>query len=316
MSSGHHRRSASSTVDLSVQVGSVALRTPLMTASGTAGHGDELAPYVDLSSIGAVVAKSISADPWAGNPAPRVHETPAGMINSVGLQGPGIEYWLREELPAVIATGATVVASIWGSSVEDYARAAEMLADAPPEVVAVEVNVSCPNHHDRDRMFSHSPHSTAEVIAASARCGRPMWAKLSPNVADLASIARAAVDAGAEAVTLINTVLGMVIDVETRRPLLGGGGGGLSGPAIHPVAVRAVHDVRAAHRDIPIVGVGGVATGIDAIELLMAGASAVQIGTATFADPRTIVTVLSEVEQWCAAHGVDSVAELIGAVHG
>ena len=303
-------------MDLSVQVGSVALRTPLMTASGTAGHGDELAPYVDLSSIGAVVTKSISADPWAGNPAPRVHETPAGMINSVGLQGPGIEHWLREELPAVLGTGATVVASIWGSTVDDYARAAEMLADAPPEVVAVEVNVSCPNHHDRNRMFAHSPDSTSEVVAVAARCGRPMWAKLSPNVADLASIARAAVDAGAEAVTLINTLLGMVIDVESRRPLLGGGGGGLSGPAIHPVAVRAVHDVHAAHPDIAIVGVGGVATGVDAIELLMAGASAVQIGTATFADPRTIVRVRDEIEQWCGSRGIAQVADLIGAVHG
>ena len=314
MSSSRHR--AAAPVDLSVQVGSVALRTPLMTASGTAGHGDELAPYVDLPSIGAVVTKSISADPWAGNPAPRVHETPAGMINSVGLQGPGIEFWLREELPAVLRTGATVVASIWGSTVDDYARAAEMLADAPPEVVAVEVNVSCPNHHDRNRMFAHSPDSTAEVVAVASRCGRPMWAKLSPNVADLASIARAAVDAGAEAVTLINTLLGMVIDVETRRPLLGGGGGGLSGPAIHPVAVRAVHDVRAAHPDITIVGVGGVATGIDAIELLMAGASAVQIGTATFADPRTIVRVRDEIERWCGSRGVARVADLIGAVHG
>jgi len=314
VSSSRHRAAAS--VDLSVQVGSVALRTPLMTASGTAGHGDELAPYVDLSSIGAVVTKSISADPWAGNPAPRVHETPAGMINSVGLQGPGIEFWLREELPAVLRTGATVVASIWGSTVDDYARAAEMLADAPPEVVAVEVNVSCPNHHDRNRMFAHSPDSTAEVVAVAARCGRPMWAKLSPNVADLASIARAAVDAGAEAVTLVNTVLGMIIDVEARRPLLGGGGGGLSGPAIHPVAVRAVHDVHAAHPDICIVGVGGVARGVDAVELLMAGASAVQVGTATFADPRAVARVQHEVTRWCADHGVGAVRELTGVAHG
>ena len=306
---------AASAVDLSVQVGSVTLANPVMTASGTAGHGDELGAYVDLSSIGAVVVKSLSADPWDGNPAPRVHETPAGMINSVGLQGPGVEYWLRNELPAVLRTGATVVASIWGSTVEDYARAAEMLAGAPPEVVAVEVNVSCPNHHDRNRMFAHSPVTTAEVIEVAAVCGRPMWAKLSPNVADLASIARAAVDAGAEAVTLINTVLGMVIDVERREPLLGGRGGGLSGPAIHPVAVRAVHDVRAAHPDITIVGVGGVANGVDAIELLMAGASAVQIGTASFADPRTVERVRDEIERWCASHGVRAVRDLIGAVH-
>lgn len=302
-------------VDLSVRVGSVALDSPVMTASGTAGHGDELGAYVDLSSIGAVVVKSLAADAWAGNPAPRVHETPAGMLNSVGLQGPGVEYWLRAELPDVLRTGATVVASIWGSTVEDYARAAEMLADAPAGVVAVEVNVSCPNHHDRNRMFAHSPSTTAEVVRAASVCGRPMWAKLSPNVADLASIARAAVDAGAEAVTLVNTVLGMVIDVESRRPLLGGRGGGLSGPAIHPVAVRAVHDVHAAHPDIAIVGVGGVARGVDAIELLMAGASAVQVGTASFADPRSVVRVQDEIDGWCASHGVRAVRELTGVAH-
>jgi dihydroorotate dehydrogenase (NAD+) catalytic subunit len=286
-----------------------------MTASGTAGHGDELAAYVDLSRLGAVVVKSLSADPWAGNPAPRVHETPAGMINSVGLQGPGVGAWLEHELPAVIATGARVVASIWGTTVEDYARAAEMLADAPAEVVAIEVNISCPNHHDRNRMFAHSTASTTEAIRASAACGRPMWAKLSPNVSDLASIAAAAFDAGAEAVTLINTVLGMAIDPETRRPRLGGGGGGLSGPAIHPVAVRAVFDVKAAHPHIPIVGVGGVARGVDAIELMLAGASAIEVGTASFADPGSVGRILDEVGEWCRAHDVGSIRELIGDAH-
>lgn len=310
------RRRSGGLVDLSTRLGSVALPNPIMTASGTAGHGDELGGYVDLGSLGAVVVKSLSADPWPGNPAPRVHETPAGMINSVGLQGPGVRHWLEEELPAVLATGARVVASIWGSTVDDYARAAEMLAAAPAGVVAVEVNISCPNHHDRNRMFAHSPASTTEAIRAASACGRPMWAKLSPNVSDLASIAAAAAEAGAEAVTLINTVLGMVIDVETRTRQLGGGGGGLSGPAIHPVAVRAVHDVHAALPDLPIVGVGGVARGVDAVELLMAGASAVQVGTASFADPRSVGRVLAELESWCADHGVTRLTELIGAVHG
>jgi len=228
------RRRSGSAVDLTTTIGSVVLANPVMTASGTAGHGDELGRYVDLSTLGAVVVKSLSAEPWAGNPAPRVHETPAGMINSVGLQGPGVAYWLEQELPAVLQTGARVVVSIWGTSVEDYARAAAMLAGAPDGVIAVEVNISCPNHHDRNRMFAHSPASTTEAIEAASVCGLPMWAKLSPNVSDLASIARAAADAGAEAVTLINTVLGMAIDVETRTRRLGGGGGGLSGPAIHP----------------------------------------------------------------------------------
>jgi dihydroorotate dehydrogenase (NAD+) catalytic subunit len=309
------RRRSGASVDLTTTVGSLTLRAPVMTASGTAGHGDELGAYVDLSSLGAVVVKSLYPEPWAGNAAPRVHETPAGMLNSVGLQGPGVRKWLDDELPAVIATGATVVASIWGSTIDDYARAAEMLRDAPPEVAAVEVNVSCPNHHDRNRMFAHAPHTTAEAIQASSVCGRPMWAKLSPNVSDLASIAKAAHEAGADAVTLVNTVLAMAIDPETRTYRLGGGGGGLSGPAIHPVAVRAVHDVYAAHPEIPIIGVGGVARGVDAIELMMAGASAIQVGTASFADPRSVARVQSEIQEWCSGHGVRSVSELVGVVH-
>ena len=310
------RRVSKETVDLTTTVGSVALANPVMTASGTAGHGDELGAYVDLSTLGAVVVKSLSPEPWAGNAAPRVHETPAGMINSVGLQGPGVRKWLEEELPAVIATGATVVASIWGTTIEDYAKAAELLRDAPIEVVAVEVNVSCPNVHDRNRMFAHAPETTAEAIQAASVCGRPMWAKLSPNVSDLASIAKAAHSAGADAVTLVNTVLGMAIDTETRTYRLGGGGGGLSGPAIHPVAVRAVHDVHAAYPEIPIIGVGGVARGVDAIELMMAGASAIQVGTASFADPRSVARVLKEIEAWCAERSIGSVRELIGVVHG
>lgn len=310
------RRGSKGSVDLTTTVGSLTLANPIMTASGTAGHGDELGAYVDLSTLGAVVVKSLSAEPWAGNAAPRVHETPAGMINSVGLQGPGVRKWLEEELPAVIATGATVVASIWGTTIEDYALAAELLRDAPAEVVAVEVNVSCPNLHDRNRMFAHAPETTAEAIQAASVCGRPMWAKLSPNVSDLASIAKAAHLAGADAVTLVNTVLGMAIDTETRTYRLGGGGGGLSGPAIHPVAVRAVHDVHAAYPEIPIIGVGGVARGVDAIELMMAGASAVQVGTASFADPRSVARVLDEIEAWCAERSVGSVRELIGVVHG
>ena len=316
MRRGRHRAAVDGpAVDLATTVGSLELANPVMTASGTAGHGDELSAYVDLAALGAVVVKSLSAGPWAGNPAPRVHETPAGMINSVGLQGPGVAVWARDELPPLLARGARVVASIWGTTVDDYARAAELLAGAPEEVIAVEVNVSCPNHHDRNRMFAHSPATTADAVRAAAVCGRPLWAKLSPNVSDLASIAAAAGEAGAEAVTLVNTVLGMAIDPETRRPRLGGGGGGLSGPAIHPVAVRAVHDVHAALPELPIVGVGGVARGVDAIELMLAGASAIQVGTASFADPRSVGRVRDEIEEWCRAHGVGAARELIGGAH-
>ena len=307
---------ATTPVDLTTAVGSVPLANPVMTASGTAGHGDELGRYVDLSSIGAVVVKSLSADPWPGNPPPRVHETPAGMINSVGLQGKGVPHWLEHELPALLATGATVVASIWGTSVEDIERAATLMKDAPAGVVAVEVNVSCPNHHDRGRMFAHAPATPIEAVEAAAACNRPRWAKLSPNVTDLVSIADAAARAGAEAVTLINTVMGMTIDPDTRRPRLGGKGGGLSGPAIHPVAVRAVYDVHAALPDLPIVGVGGVADGFGAIELMLAGASAIQVGTATFADPRSVARVRDGMEEWCRQHNVPAATELIGAAHG
>lgn len=303
-------------VDLSTQVGSVGLTAAVMTASGTAGHGDELAPYVDLSRLGAVVVKSLSAGPWPGNPPPRVHPTPAGMLNSVGLQGPGLEAWRDGELPAVLATGATVVVSIWGRTVEEYARAAELVATCPAEVVAVEVNLSCPNLDGGAHLFAHDPDASAEVMAATAVAGRPRWAKLSPNTDRVVEVAAAVHEAGAEAVTLVNTLLGMVIDVETRRPRLGGGGGGLSGPAIHPVAVRTVYEVHAALPGLPIVGVGGVATAEDAVELLLAGASAVQVGTASFADPRSVVRVLDGLESWCRRHGVRRVQELIGGAHG
>jgi len=300
--------------DLTTRVGSVVLRNPVMTASGTAGHGAELAGYTDLSSLGAVVIKSLSAEPWAGNPAPRLHETTGGMLNSVGLQNPGVETWLEHELPELRATGATVVASIWGFTVEAYEKAATMLAGADG-LAAVEVNVSCPNVEDRRRMFAHSPTATAEAISAASRAGLPRWAKLSPNVTDLVEIATAAVGAGADALTLINTVMGMVIDPATRRPRLGAGGGGLSGAAIRPVAVRAVYECRAALPDAPIVGVGGISRGAHAVELLMAGANAVQVGTATFADPRAPARVLAELEKWCRRNGVARISDLTGAAH-
>jgi dihydroorotate dehydrogenase (NAD+) catalytic subunit len=304
------------TLDLTTTIGSVTLPNPVMTASGTAGHGDELGAYLDLSSLGAVVVKSLKFEPWAGNPAPRVHETAAGMINSVGLQGPGIERWLTDELPAVLRTGARVVASIWGTSVEEYAKAAALLAGA--DVLAVEVNLSCPNTESARQMFAHDPVATEEAMAATAACGKPRWAKLSPNVTDLVPIAEAARRGGADALTLVNTVLGMAIDVDATTYRLGSGprGGGVSGPAIHPIAVRAVHDVHAAMPEMPIVGVGGVTDGRTAVELLLAGASAVQVGTATFADPRAPAMVLDGLRRWLERHGAHSVREVIGAVHG
>jgi dihydroorotate dehydrogenase (NAD+) catalytic subunit len=305
-------------VDMAVSVGSVHLPNPIMTASGTAGHGAELAAYADLAALGAVVVKSLHAEPWPGNPPLRVHETAAGMINSVGLQGPGVDAWLANDLPALAATGARVVASIWGRTVDEYRRAADRLAAAPDDVVAVEVNLSCPNTEAGRDLFAHSADDTRAAIAATAGCGRPRWAKLSPNVGHLAEIAAAAHAAGAEAVTLVNTALGLAIDPETRRFRLGSGarGGGLSGPAIHPIAVRAVFDVHRALPDLPIVGVGGVASGADAAELLLVGSTAVQVGTATFADPRAPHRVLRELQGWAVRQGVPRIDEVIGEVDG
>ena len=309
------RRRRPTDVDLSTSVGSVSLPNPVMAASGTAGYGAELGAYFDLARIGAVVSKSLSAEPWPGNPAPRLHETDAGMINAVGLQGPGVAHWLAEELPDLEAAGARVVASIWGRSLADYEQAAQALADAPESVIAVEVNISCPNTEAGGEMFAHDPGAAAAAVAATVAVGRPRWAKLSPNTSMIVAVAGAVAEAGAEAVTLTNTVMGMVIDTDRRRPLLANGTGGLSGPAIRPIAVRAVYETRAAHPHLPIIGVGGVASATDAVEFLLAGAQAVQIGTATFADPRAVVSVLDDLGRWCADHGVSTLNELIGAAH-
>jgi dihydroorotate dehydrogenase (NAD+) catalytic subunit len=300
-------------VDLEVRVGSVRFPNPVLTASGTAGYGAELGAYVDLASLGAVVVKSLSPEPWGGNPSPRMHETVAGMLNAVGLHNMGVDAWLRDHLPVLRRAGARVVASIWGRTVEEFARAAALLRDA--DVVAVEVNLSCPNLDGGRHLFAQEPAGTGAVIAACAPCGRPLWAKLTPNVTDLVAVAGAALDAGAEALTLVNTVMGLAIDPARRAPWLAVGGGGLSGPAVHPIAVRAVYDCRDAFPGAGIVGVGGVARGLDAIELLEAGADAVQVGTATFADPRAPARVLSEVRRWCERAGTERIADLIGAAH-
>jgi dihydroorotate dehydrogenase (NAD+) catalytic subunit len=305
---------APAAVDLTTSIGSVILPNPVMTASGTAGLGDELAAFVDLASLVAVVVKSMAPYAWPGNPAPRLHAATAGMVNSVGLQGFGVGAWLRDDLPRLAARGARVVASIWGRTVDDYAEAASLLADAEG-VVAVEVNLSCPNIEGKG-MFAQSPDATHDAVAASGAARVPVWAKLTAMVADLPDVAAAAVEAGTGAVTLINTVPGMVIDVDRRRRALGGAGGGLSGAAIHPVAVRAVHDVHAAYPHIAIVGTGGVTDAVSAVELLLAGASAVQVGTATFADPRAPARVLADLVDWCRRHGVSRVADLVGGAHG
>jgi dihydroorotate dehydrogenase (NAD+) catalytic subunit len=297
-------------IDTGVQVGSVRLAAPVMTASGTVGYGTEFADYLDFGALGAVVTKSLAPYEWPGNPAPRLHPTAAGMMNAVGLQGPGVRYWLDHVVDELAATGATIVASIWGRSVDDYAAAAALLAEAPASVVAVEVNLSCPNLEGRGSIFAHDAALSAEVVAATGACGRPRWAKLSANTDRIVEVADAVVDAGAEALTCINTLLGLAYDPRTLTPTLGAGGGGLSGRAIHPVAVRAVHDVHQALPDVPIVGVGGVASGWDAIEFLLAGACAVQVGTASFADPSAAQRVQDEVIAWADRLGVSRLQDI------
>jgi dihydroorotate dehydrogenase (NAD+) catalytic subunit len=306
-------------VDLTARVGSLILPNPVMTASGTAGHGTELAPYLDLGQLGAFVVKSLSVEPWEGNPAPRVLPTAAGMMNSVGLQNPGVAAWLEHSLPALSALDARVVVSIWGFTAEDYFKAASALAGVSSVIVAVEANISCPNVEDKRRMFAHScPGTTAAIAAAAsglAGSGLPLWAKLSPNVTDITSIAAAALSAGASGLTLVNTLMGLALDPVSGRPRLGGGGGGVSGPALHPIAVRAVYDCRRSFPAAAIIGVGGISTGADAAELLAAGADAVQVGTATFADPRAPARILAEFRRWCLRHRVARVADLVGRAH-
>ncbi len=302
-------------VDLSTSVGDVTLPNPVMTASGTAGHGAELGAYFDLQDLGALVVKSLSIMPWDGNPGPRVTPLPGAMMNSVGLQGPGVEGWIHNDLPAIRASGARLVASVWGRTVDEYGAAAEALTAVEDDLIAVELNVSCPNLEDRRKMFAHSGSSVASILDATSMLTVPRWTKLSPNVSDIASIAGAAGEAGADAVTLTNTLLGLVLDPVTGRPVLGGGGGGVSGPAMRAVALRAVYDVAAAHPQLPIIGVGGIAEATDVVQYLRAGASAVQVGTATFADPRATTRIITELSAWCSAHSVASAAELIRTAH-
>jgi dihydroorotate dehydrogenase (NAD+) catalytic subunit len=298
-------------------VGPVELANPIVAASGTFGHGTEVARLCDPAQLGAVTVKSLSAFEWAGNPAPRVHEATAGMLNAVGLQNPGVEHWAKDELPALEALGATVIASIWGRTVDEYAAAARALAPVADRLAACEVNLSCPNLEAASHMFAHSREATTAAVTAVHRELAPLalFAKLSPNTWELPAIAGAALDAGADVLTLVNTVLGLAIDPERRRYRIANRSGGLSGPAIKPVALRAVHEVWAGRPGTPIVGTGGMASGADAVEMLLAGASAVGVGTATFRDPRAPLLIRDELARWCARHGVERVSELTGGIH-
>lgn len=306
-------------VDLSTVLGPLRLPNPVVAASGTFGHGGELAEVCDPAALGAVTVKSLAAFPWPGNPAPRVAPgAGGGMLNSVGLTGPGVEQWIADDLPELRARGARVLVSVWGRTVEEYAAAASPLARAAGDLLAIEANVSCPNLEDRSRMFAHDARATAAAVEAvvDVAGGLPVFAKLSPNTSELVDIAGAALDAGATGLTLVNTLLGLAIDAERRRPRLGAGGGGVSGPPVKHVALRAVWEVWRARPGTPIIGTGGISTGLDAVEMLLAGASAVGVGTATFSEPRATLRILDELATWCDHHGVARVSELVGALEG
>jgi dihydroorotate dehydrogenase (NAD+) catalytic subunit len=302
-------------VDLRVRIGSLELANPVMTASGTFASGREFAQFIDLSRLGAIVTKGVSSEPWTGNASPRVAETASGMLNSIGLQNPGVEAFIESDLTWLAAHAAEtpVIVNVSGHSVDEYVRVIERLEDQPV-VSAYEVNISCPNVDEGGMAFGTDCASAARVTAACrAATGRTLIVKLSPNVTDIASIARSVEAEGADGVSLINTLLGMAIDASTRRPKLARVVGGLSGPAIKPVALRMVWQVAAAV-GIPVIGMGGVRDGEDAVEFLLAGASAVAVGTANFVDPTASIRVLDGLGEYCREHGVGRVDELVGAL--
>ncbi|WP_338182755.1 dihydroorotate dehydrogenase [Jatrophihabitans sp.] len=302
---------------MSTRLGSAAFPNPVMTASGCAAAGQELNQFFDVSSLGAVVTKSIMTRPRSGRATPRMAETPSGMLNSIGLQGPGIDSFIEHDLAWLAAHGARTVVSIAGGHTDEYVELARKLY-GNPAVAALEVNISCPNVESRGQVFACDASASSRVIGAVRRAadpGQPVLAKLSPDVTDITLIARACAEAGADGFSLINTLLGLVIDPDTMAPMLGGITGGLSGPAIRPVAVRCVWQVRRALPHLPILGMGGIRTGLDALEFVLAGASAVSVGTAVFGDPTAPVRILAELETALAERGFTSLADAVGYAH-
>lgn len=303
--------------DFSTTLGNAALPNPILTASGCAGSGKELSQFFPLTDLGAIVTKSIMIKARSGRATPRMAETPSGMLNSIGLQGPGVDQFLQNDIPWLAEQGARTIVSIAGETVEDYAVLARRMRNLPG-VVALEVNISCPNVENRGMVFSCHPETARAAIEAVRRNiggELPIIAKLSPDVTDIVSIAREVADAGADGVALINTLLGMVIDTNQMLPKLAQKTGGLSGPAIRPVAVRAVYQVHAALPKLPILGMGGIANGRDAFEFILAGARAVSVGTATFGNPTAAISIKNELEAILTEKGFSSVEEAVGYAH-
>lgn len=304
-------------VDLSTTLGNAWFPAPIFTASGCASSGKEMAQFFDLREIGAVVTKSVMTKARPGRPTPRMAETASGMVNSIGLQGPGIDAFIENDLSWLNEQKARVIVSIAGETVEEYSTLARKIR-AVPGISAVEVNISCPNVENRGLVFACDPEASRRVIDGVRRTlggELPIIAKLSPDVTDLVSIAKGVVDSGADGLALINTVLAMVINLDTMRPHLGGKTGGLSGPAIKPIAVRAIYQVHAAMPTVPILGMGGVSTGRDALELILAGASGVSVGTASFGNPSAVIEIQRELALLLEERGFASVRDAIGYAH-
>lgn len=297
--------------DLSSRVGTLVLKNPVMTASGTFGYGLEFAPFYDISRLGAVVVKGLSLLPTRGNPPQRIVETPAGMLNAIGLQNIGVERFIADVAPRLEAAGAAFVANIYGRTVEEYEAVARRLSELP-SLAAIELNASCPNVKEGGIAFGSTPEGLAGLTRrVRAATGKPLWVKLSPNVTDIGSMARSAEDAGADAVTLVNTLLGMAVDPRTRRPLLANVTGGLSGPAIKPVALRMVWEACKAVK-IPVIGIGGIQSAGDALEFLLVGAAAVQVGTANFRNPNACMEIIEGIREFMVREKLKSLDEYRG----
>ncbi|GFO63520.1 dihydroorotate dehydrogenase [Geomonas paludis] len=299
--------------DMSVVLAGIQMRNPVMTASGTFGYGAEFADYLDLESIGAMVTKGLSLKPKAGNPTPRIVETPGGMLNAIGLQNVGIDAFIEQKLPYLKDVNTPVIANLYGNTLEEYGEVASRL-DGLAGVAGIEVNISCPNVKQGGIVFGTDPGAAQEVVSLVKRnTSKPLIVKLSPNVTDVVLMAKACADAGADALSLINTLTGMAIDLDRRRPVLANVTGGLSGPAIKPVALRMVWQVAKAVQ-LPLIGIGGIMNGRDALEFMLAGATAIQVGTASFLDPSAAQRIAGEMEQYLVENGIDNVRSLIGAL--
>ncbi len=299
-------------MNLSVDIAGVTMKNPVTTGSGTFGSGEEFSEFVDLSKLGAVTTKGVANIPWPGNPTPRVAEVYGGMLNAIGLQNPGIDVFVERDVPYLKKAGATIIVNVCGKSEKDYVEVVERLSDEPVDLL--EINVSCPNVKEGGIAFGQDPKALYEITkAVKAKAKQPIIMKLSPNVTDITEMAKAAVDAGSDALSLINTLTGMKIDIERRDFVLANKTGGMSGPAIKPVAVRMVYQVANAV-DVPIIGMGGIATAEDALEFIMAGATAVSVGTANFINPATTLEVVDGIKAYMERHQINDINELIGCV--